>query len=156
MAAHLQPEPRPPRLRSAALAPVCLKGVLAMLAHDPPGKPPTRVCRCHPPVSLRSSQPPLQHSQLSLFVSYPCPLSLVSVLPRPLPQVGSVNNTFGIKGVEQYCYYFKSIEDANRLRGRVSECFERAALPATPEEVGTATALRTTALRSPYTGVCKL
>ncbi|PNW69798.1 hypothetical protein CHLRE_19g750547v5 [Chlamydomonas reinhardtii] len=48
--------------------------------------------------------------------------------------VGSVNNTFGIKGVDQYCFYFKSIEDANRLRSRVSECFERAALPATPEE----------------------
>ncbi|GIM04019.1 hypothetical protein Vretimale_8656 [Volvox reticuliferus] len=48
--------------------------------------------------------------------------------------VGSVNNTFGIKGVDQYCFYFKSIEDAGRLRARVSECFERAALPATPEE----------------------
>lgn len=48
--------------------------------------------------------------------------------------VGSVNNTFGIKGVDQYCTYFKSIEDAGRLRARVSECFERAALPATPEE----------------------
>ncbi|EFJ43711.1 hypothetical protein VOLCADRAFT_76599 [Volvox carteri f. nagariensis] len=48
--------------------------------------------------------------------------------------VGSVNNTFGIRGVDQYCFYFKSIEDAGRLRARVSECFERAALPATPEE----------------------
>ncbi len=47
-----------------------------------------------------------------------------------------MNNTFGIKGVDQYCTYFKSIEDAGRLRARVSECFERAALPATPEEVG--------------------
>lgn len=50
-------------------------------------------------------------------------------------QVGSVNNTFGIKGVDQYCNFFKSIEDANALRARVSECFERAALPATPDEV---------------------
>jgi NADH:ubiquinone reductase (non-electrogenic) len=33
-----------------------------------------------------------------------------------LLQVGSVNNTFGIKGVEQYCNFFKSIEDANRFR----------------------------------------
>lgn len=48
--------------------------------------------------------------------------------------VGSVNNTFGIQGVEQYANYFKSIEDANRLRNRVNECFERAALPATTEE----------------------
>lgn len=44
-----------------------------------------------------------------------------------------MNNTFGIKGVQQYCNFFKSIEDANSLRNRVSECFERAALPATPE-----------------------
>jgi NADH:ubiquinone reductase (non-electrogenic) len=29
--------------------------------------------------------------------------------------------------------FFKSIEDANNLRRRVSECFERAALPMTPE-----------------------
>lgn len=48
--------------------------------------------------------------------------------------VGCVNNTFGIKGVQQYCNFFKSIEDANALRSRVSECFERASLPATPEE----------------------
>lgn len=47
--------------------------------------------------------------------------------------VGSVNNTFGIAGVDEYCLYFKSIDDANALRRRVSECFERAALPATPE-----------------------
>ncbi len=46
-----------------------------------------------------------------------------------------MNNTFGIKGVAQYCNFFKSIEDANALRRRVSECFERAALPATPAEV---------------------
>jgi len=44
--------------------------------------------------------------------------------------VGSVNNTFGIQGVKEYCYFFKSIEDAKALRRRVSECFERAALPA--------------------------
>ncbi|MEW5317674.1 MAG: hypothetical protein WDW38_008956 [Sanguina aurantia] len=49
--------------------------------------------------------------------------------------VGSVNNTFGIPGVAQYCNFFKSIEDANSLRRRVSECFERASLPATPEAV---------------------
>jgi hypothetical protein len=44
-------------------------------------------------------------------------------------QVGSVNNTFGIQGVKEHCMFFKSIEDANALRRRVSECFERAALP---------------------------
>jgi NADH:ubiquinone reductase (non-electrogenic) len=47
--------------------------------------------------------------------------------------VGSVNNTFGIKGVSEYCNYFKSIEDANKLRSRVSECFERASLPGTSQ-----------------------
>jgi NADH:ubiquinone reductase (non-electrogenic) len=49
--------------------------------------------------------------------------------------VGSINNTFGIKGVQEHCFFFKSIEDASRLRNQVSECFERAALPYTPEEV---------------------
>jgi NADH:ubiquinone reductase (non-electrogenic) len=48
--------------------------------------------------------------------------------------VGSVNNTFGIQGVDEHCVYFKTIDDALRLRRRVSECFERAALPATPPE----------------------
>ncbi|CAL5221824.1 g4081 [Coccomyxa viridis] len=43
--------------------------------------------------------------------------------------VGSINNTFGIKGVGEHTIFFKSIEDANRLRRQVSECFERAALP---------------------------
>ncbi|KAF6266031.1 hypothetical protein COO60DRAFT_1633095 [Scenedesmus sp. NREL 46B-D3] len=43
--------------------------------------------------------------------------------------VGSVNNTFGVQGVQEYCQFFKSIEDANALRRRISECFERAALP---------------------------
>eukprot|EP01024_Parvocaulis_polyphysoides_P073525 TRINITY_DN9468_c1_g1_i5.p1 TRINITY_DN9468_c1_g1~~TRINITY_DN9468_c1_g1_i5.p1 ORF type:complete len:604 (+),score=96.75 TRINITY_DN9468_c1_g1_i5:111-1922(+) len=48
--------------------------------------------------------------------------------------VGSVNNTFGIKGVDEYCYYFKTVEDANKVRLRVSECFERAALPYASKE----------------------
>ncbi|GMH44754.1 hypothetical protein BSKO_12706 [Bryopsis sp. KO-2023] len=43
--------------------------------------------------------------------------------------VGSVNNTFGIKGVDENCFYFKSIGDASKLRRRISESFERAALP---------------------------
>ena len=49
--------------------------------------------------------------------------------------VGSVNNTFGVKGVEKHCFFFKNIEDASRLRAQVSECFERASLPYTPEDV---------------------
>jgi len=47
--------------------------------------------------------------------------------------VGSANNTFGIAGVDEHCFYFKTIEDALKLRRRVSECFERAALPDTPD-----------------------
>lgn len=48
--------------------------------------------------------------------------------------VGCTNNTFGVKGVEEHAFFFKSIEDAGRLRRHVSECFERAALPQTPPE----------------------
>ena len=49
--------------------------------------------------------------------------------------VGSVNNTFGIKGVQEHTFFFKSITDANKLRRQVSECFERAALPNTSDQV---------------------
>ena len=38
-----------------------------------------------------------------------------------------------LQGVKDHCLFFKSIEDASSLRRRVSECFERAALPMTPE-----------------------
>jgi len=48
--------------------------------------------------------------------------------------VGCINNTFGIEGVNEYTNFFKTVEDASRLRLRVSECFERAALPATTSE----------------------
>ena len=40
--------------------------------------------------------------------------------------------TFGVKGVEEHAFFFKSIDDAASLRRHVSECFERAALPQTP------------------------
>lgn len=49
--------------------------------------------------------------------------------------VGSINNTFGIQGVQENTFFFKSITDASKLRRQVSECFERAALPHTPAEV---------------------
>lgn len=45
--------------------------------------------------------------------------------------VGCVNNTFGIQGVQEHTLFFKSVEDASKLRLRVSECFERSALPQT-------------------------
>src|SRR5689334_16483205 len=41
-----------------------------------------------------------------------CPLAA-------LQQVGSVNNTFGIKGVAERCFFLKSIEDAHRLRTHI-------------------------------------
>lgn len=49
--------------------------------------------------------------------------------------VGSVNNTFGIKGVAEHTFFFKSIDDAHNLRRKVSECFERASLPGCTQEV---------------------
>lgn len=64
--------------------------------------------------------------------------------PRPATQVpydmlvvavGSVNNTFGIKGVKEHTLSFRGIRDATALRRQVSECFERAALPHTPPQV---------------------
>lgn len=49
--------------------------------------------------------------------------------------VGSTNNTFGVKGVQEHCFFFKGIRDAAKLRRHISECFERAALPYTSPEV---------------------
>lgn len=49
--------------------------------------------------------------------------------------VGSTNNTFGVKGVAENCFFFKGIRDAAKLRRHISECFERAALPYTSQEV---------------------
>jgi len=48
--------------------------------------------------------------------------------------VGSINNTFGIEGVKDHCLFFKSIEDATKLRRQIAESFERAALPGIPDE----------------------
>ena len=39
-------------------------------------------------------------------------------LPPP-PQVGAVNATFGIKGVQEHCFFLKSMEDAQQLRRHV-------------------------------------
>jgi NADH:ubiquinone reductase (non-electrogenic) len=48
--------------------------------------------------------------------------------------VGCINNTFGIQGVQENTLFFKSVEDAAKLRLRISECFERSALPQTTAE----------------------
>jgi hypothetical protein len=56
--------------------------------------------------------------------------------PHPAPACSSINNTFNIQGVKDHTMFFKTVEDAARLRLRISECFERAALPQTTPEVG--------------------
>ncbi len=37
----------------------------------------------------------------------------------PVAGVGSINNTFGIKGVSEHTFFFKSITDAAKLRRQV-------------------------------------
>ena len=39
------------------------------------------------------------------------------------------------QGVQEHAFFFKSIANANALRQRVCECFERAALPQTSQQV---------------------
>ncbi|KAG0570049.1 hypothetical protein KC19_6G135600 [Ceratodon purpureus] len=48
--------------------------------------------------------------------------------------VGATSNTFGTKGVEQYCHFLKEIEDAEKIRGRIVDCFETASLPNLTDE----------------------
>ena len=48
--------------------------------------------------------------------------------------IGAVPNTFGVPGVRRYCSFFKEIEDASRFRTDVTERFERALLPNTPDQ----------------------
>lgn len=47
--------------------------------------------------------------------------------------VGAAPNTFGVPGVEKYCYFLKSVADARNIRQRIIECFERASSPTTTE-----------------------
>ena len=51
-------------------------------------------------------------------------------------RVSSHNKGVPHQGVKEHAFFFKSIEDATALRQRVCECFERAVLPDTSEEVG--------------------
>lgn len=56
-------------------------------------------------------------------------------LNADLLQVGAVTNTFNVPGVEENCFFLKRMEEAQKLRKRINECFEIASLPgATPEE----------------------
>ncbi len=64
-------------------------------------------------------------------ISQPAPLWLecsptaVHVVSAAL-QVGAVNNTFGVQGVWEHCWFLKSIDEAHKLRVHLrfaSECF---------------------------------
>ena len=48
--------------------------------------------------------------------------------------VGATSNTFGTKGVEENCHFLKEIEDAEKIRGRIVDCFETASLPNLSDE----------------------
>lgn len=47
--------------------------------------------------------------------------------------VGCYSNTFGTKGVKENAYFLKDVTDSRRIRNRVLECFEKAALPTTSD-----------------------
>src|SRR5579862_45839 len=47
--------------------------------------------------------------------------------------VGTINNTFGVAGVEQYALYLKEVADARAIRQRIIDCFERASEPGIPD-----------------------
>lgn len=48
--------------------------------------------------------------------------------------IGATSNTFGTPGVEEYCHFLKEIEDAEKIRGRIVDCFETASLPNLTDE----------------------
>ena len=49
-------------------------------------------------------------------------------------QVGAVTNTFNVPGVEENCFFLKRMEEAQKLRKRINECFEIASLPGITDE----------------------
>ncbi|KAL0088278.1 NDE, mitochondrial external NADH dehydrogenase [Phycomyces blakesleeanus] len=50
--------------------------------------------------------------------------------------VGAQNQTFGIKGVEQYGCFLKEVWDAQKIRTKLMDCIETAAFPGqSPEEI---------------------
>ncbi|KAK8921712.1 hypothetical protein KSP39_PZI020602 [Platanthera zijinensis] len=48
--------------------------------------------------------------------------------------IGAKANTFNIPGVEDNCHFLKEIEDAQKIRRSIMDCFERATLPNLNEE----------------------
>ncbi|KAF1985335.1 hypothetical protein K402DRAFT_394679 [Aulographum hederae CBS 113979] len=49
--------------------------------------------------------------------------------------VGSYSQTFGTTGVREHANFLKDVGDARKIRKRLLECFEMAALPTTTDEV---------------------
>ena len=49
--------------------------------------------------------------------------------------VGCYNQTFGTPGVKEHAYFLKDVADTRRIRKRILECFEIAALPTTTNEL---------------------
>lgn len=48
--------------------------------------------------------------------------------------VGSYSQTFGIEGVREYANFLRELGDARKIRQRILQCFEKAALPITTDE----------------------
>ncbi|EOX99315.1 FAD/NAD(P)-binding domain - like 6 [Theobroma cacao] len=48
--------------------------------------------------------------------------------------VGAQVNTFNTPGVSEYAHFLKEVEDAQKLRNTVIDCFERASLPSVSDE----------------------
>ncbi|GAA0165737.1 oxidoreductase [Lithospermum erythrorhizon] len=48
--------------------------------------------------------------------------------------VGARSNTFNIPGVSENCHFLKEVEDAQKIRRTVIDCFERASLPNLSDE----------------------
>ena len=43
--------------------------------------------------------------------------------------VGATTNTFGTKGVQDYCHFLKEVYDAEKIKESIQNCFESASLP---------------------------
>ena len=48
--------------------------------------------------------------------------------------VGATSNTFGTKGVKEYCHFLKEVSDAEKIRESIVNCFESASLPHLSQE----------------------
>ncbi|KAK1405390.1 External alternative NAD(P)H-ubiquinone oxidoreductase B2, mitochondrial [Heracleum sosnowskyi] len=48
--------------------------------------------------------------------------------------VGGLSNTFGTPGVEENTFFLKEVEDAQKIRRSVIDCFERASLPSVSDK----------------------